>query len=687
MPRTREKPTEPLGSSTLGSRRHAPAVATFIVGVLVTLAIFWVRLGDRRAEQKLGFERRAADAASVVVNGLDGPLESLYAIPALFAASDEVTRKDFREFVTGALKRHPGIYAFEWLPWLAQGERVTFEQEARDEGLEGFTFTEVGKGGRMVPAPTRKRYAPIFYMVPPHPEALGFNLTGDPKRLAPYTQARDSGKTVASGRIRLVEDAPGVHSIAVFHPVYSHGFPPQSPSERRLRFLGCAVEVFRVKPVLERALRDHDVTELGVEVLDRSASAADQQLFEKSTTGTGPRLGYERSFSFADRKWAVVVSSVVPVDRGPLWLLFGGLASSILLALVVSGGRTILHLRKQVQAAAHLGQYTLMRKLGEGGMGVVYEATHAMLRRPTALKLLPAERRDDSRLARFEREVQLTSQLTHPNTIAIYDYGRTPDDVFYYAMEYIAGLTLEQLVREDGPQPPARVVQLLRQVLGALAEAHAVGLVHRDIKPANLMISRRGNIPDFVKVLDFGLVKKQVETEADLKLSRTNTFVGTPHYLAPEAITEGEVGPEADIYAVGAVAYFLLSGTTVFEGENMVAVCTSHVYDEPVPPSLRLGKKVPEALEQLVLRCLSKDPKERPSALALSEELAALTDVGSWTEEDAERWWLEVGDELVEDALERTRRGAAARTMAIDLRRRRESVEYAPTVEDMRREE
>ena len=157
--------------------------------------------------------------------------------------------------------------------------------------------------------------------------------------------------------------------------------------------------------------------------------------------------------------------------------------------------------------------------------------------------------------------------------------------------------------------------------------------------------------------------------------------------MAPEAITEGEVGPEADIYAVGAVAYFLLSGTTVFEGENMVAVCTSHVYDEPVPPSLRLGKKVPEALEQLVLRCLSKDPKERPSALALSEELAALTDVGSWTEEDAERWWLEVGDELVEDALERTRRGAAARTMAIDLRRRRESVEYAPTVEDMRREE
>ena len=301
--------------------------------------------------------------------------------------------------------------------------------------------------------------------------------------------------------------------------------------------------------------------------------------------------------------------------------------------------RVIARLRTKVSEARELGQYTLLYKIGEGGMGEVYRATHAMLRRPTAIKILHADRANASTVTRFRREVELTSQLTHPNTIAIYDYGRTPEGVFYYAMEYLPGITVDRLVKEDGAQPEARVVHILRQTAGSLAEAHAVGLIHRDIKPANIMVCERGGQFDVVKVLDFGLVRKM--DSQSTALTQINTLTGTPLYLSPEAIqTPNEVDARTDLYALGAVAYFLVTGTHVFSGKNVIEICSQHLHDAPEPPSRRLGREVAPELEQIILHCLAKRREDRPeSAIALLDALVAIRRITRWGRSEARAWW------------------------------------------------
>jgi eukaryotic-like serine/threonine-protein kinase len=289
---------------------------------------------------------------------------------------------------------------------------------------------------------------------------------------------------------------------------------------------------------------------------------------------------------------------------------------------------------RTTEESARFGQYTLGEKLGEGGMGVVYRASHRMLRRPAAVKLLPADRAGERNVERFEREVQLTSQLTHPNTIGIYDFGRNPDGTFYYAMEYIDGVDLQTLVEREGPQDPARVAHLLAQVAAALSEAHAAGLVHRDVKPANLMVCERGGAHDVVKVLDFGLIRDVTGTSSD---GDEQHVVGTPLYLSPESISApASVDARSDLYAIGAVGYFLLTGEAPFSGENFVEVCSHHLYSEPVPPSIRRRAELPRELEALIVRCLAKNPDERPqSAAHLRDELLRLA--ATWTEERAAR--------------------------------------------------
>jgi serine/threonine protein kinase len=330
------------------------------------------------------------------------------------------------------------------------------------------------------------------------------------------------------------------------------------------------------------------------------------------------------------------------VLRTAFWILVGLL---VLLAIALSIFSALLARLNQVAQQAvleakQLGQYTLDEKIGEGGMGVVYRAHHAMLQRPTAVKLLNPERSSISTLARFEREVQLTSQLNHPNTIAVYDFGRTPEGVFYYAMEYLDGINLEELVKRQGELPDGRVISILRQICGSLAEAHELGLVHRDIKPANIVLNLRGGIGDFVKVLDFGLARA-VDNEQQQRVTAAGVLVGTPLYLSPEAISyPDQVDARSDIYAVGAVAYYLLTGQPVFDGATVMAILRQHANTMPRAPSETLGKPVNAELEQLILQCLAKNPAARPaSARQMQEVLARCRPSNAWTETDALQWW------------------------------------------------
>jgi len=348
-----------------------------------------------------------------------------------------------------------------------------------------------------------------------------------------------------------------------------------------------------------------------------------------------------------------------------VFTVYAALWSAIDVLLPAATSRVIYGLRQTVKEARRLGQYTLVEKIGEGGMGVVYRARHALLRRPTAIKLLPPERAGQIDLARFEREVQLTSLLTSPHTVSIYDYGHTPDGIFYYAMEYLDGIDLEKLVCRDGPLTPDRVVHILEQVCGALEEAHRAGLIHRDIKPANILLCERGGVPDFAKVVDFGLVKS-VKGASD-GVTVENTVPGTPHYMSPEALTTPDsIDGRSDLYALGAVAYFLLTGQVVFGGSAM-QVFGHQLRSRPVPPSKRLGRRLPAKLEALVLAALAKEPDERPeSARAFRDALLACDDVPSWDERRAAAWWRDRGAALRRARPEESEK-SAPRTLVVDL--------------------
>lgn len=331
--------------------------------------------------------------------------------------------------------------------------------------------------------------------------------------------------------------------------------------------------------------------------------------------------------------------------------------------------KIIFGLRRELKELRQLGQYTLEAKIGEGGMGTVYRARHAMMRRPTAIKLLSSNANSNERHRRFEREVQETARLTHPNTITIFDYGRTPSGVFYYVMELLDGATVEAVVELAGPMPAERVVHVLTGLCGSLAEAHGVGLIHRDVKPANIFLCSQGGRPDVPKLLDFGLVKELGQAPAT-DLTDALTVTGTPLYMAPEMITSpNTIDERADIYALGAVGYFLLTGTHVFSGTTAVEVCSHHLHTKPEAPSKRLGSAVHEELAAILIRCLAKQPEDRPaSAVALADLLGTCIGERAWTVQDAEQWWGAHGATLASKHLE-SEGSTGSRTMAVDLNR------------------
>jgi len=289
-----------------------------------------------------------------------------------------------------------------------------------------------------------------------------------------------------------------------------------------------------------------------------------------------------------------------------------------------------------------LGQYTLEEKIGEGGMGVVYRARHALLRRDTAVKLLLPDRADAASIARFEKEVCLTCQLTHPNTIQVYDYGHTPDGIFYYAMEFLHGLNLHDLVARYGPQPEGRVIHILGQICDSLAEAHALGLIHRDIKPANIFLCHRGGVADCVKVLDFGLVREFRDDQPGLPAAPgDNVIEGTPWFTPPEAITgAAPLDPRSDLYALGALGYFLLTGHYIFDADSIAEVHSKQLNSVPIPPRQRTTQPISSALEELLLQCLEKNAAARPqSADELRQQLLAGPAVSEWPVSARVAWW------------------------------------------------
>ena len=310
-------------------------------------------------------------------------------------------------------------------------------------------------------------------------------------------------------------------------------------------------------------------------------------------------------------------------------------------AIAIYGSHRIEVLRQEVVAARRLGQYQLKQRLGAGGMGEVYLAEHVLLRRPCAVKLIRTDRSADSNsLLRFEREVQVTATLTHPNTVQIFDYGHAEDGTFYYAMEYLHGLNLEELVKRHGPLPPERAIHLLRQVCGALREAHASSLIHRDIKPNNIIACERGGLHDVAKLLDFGLVRSHgVEAGVD-NLTQEGAVVGTPAYMSPEqADGKKDVGARSDIYSLGAVAYYLLTGQPPFVRPTPLQILVAHACDPPIPPD-QLRAEVPPDLQTVVLRCLEKDPALRfADARSMDAALAGCQAAGLWTEERAVACW------------------------------------------------
>lgn len=342
---------------------------------------------------------------------------------------------------------------------------------------------------------------------------------------------------------------------------------------------------------------------------------------------------------------AQVPSRMAPPLPPATFVLIFVLPYLVVVGLAYAASSIINHLGAEVRRAYDLGSYRLEARLGRGGMGEVWRASHRMLARPAAIKLIRPESLDDdpgSASARFEREAQAIASLQSPNTVALYDFGSTEEGTLFYVMELLDGVDLEDLVRQHGPLPAERAIHILRQACGSLAEAHARAIIHRDIKPANIYLCRRALDHDVVKVLDFGLARRVVAdtTGAWVTTTRADLIVGTPAYLAPEITLGGVVDGRADLYALGCVAFWLLTGRLVFPADTVTAMLVAHAQTAPLRPSRFAPFPVPETLDQLVLDCLEKEPAARPpSADVIAERLSAIHFARPWTPAAAAQWW------------------------------------------------
>ncbi len=449
--------------------------------------------------------------------------------------------------------------------------------------------------------------------------AFGFPAEDEFSKILSVARQGQSGETYAFNHTGLL-----LNESRFDEQLRASGLLPQDPTSR---------SILRIEirdPGGDRSkwkASSLEAAERPLTALAAKAIAAGRKASEREQQGVilQPYRNYRGAEVIGAWKWlpkyAMGVASEVEVQeqfaplRYPLiaeWIRFGMLAGCVVLLLAAASW--IVLLGRDVVEARRLGQYTLQEVIGKGGMGVVYRAQHALLQRPTAIKLLRPEAINDASMARFEREAQLASELTHPNTVDIFDFGRTPQGSFYCVMEYLQGRTLEDLVSTEGPLPANRVVNFLSQIAGSLQEAHQHGIVHRDIKPSNIMLCQQGGIPDFVKVLDFGLARP-VHRSGDHDLTRPGLIAGTPPYVAPERITDPSIiDPRSDLYSFGAVGFYLLTGRNAFQAEKGEGLIQQIMTASPPAPSDVTSHEIPAELDRLVVRCLARDVEDRPAS-------------------------------------------------------------------------
>jgi serine/threonine-protein kinase len=360
------------------------------------------------------------------------------------------------------------------------------------------------------------------------------------------------------------------------------------------------------------------------------------------------------------------------LDKATATYVLSALPETIILmataaAIAVLGSHKIRELHEKAHEAQRIGQYRLKQVLGFGGMGAVYLAEHVLLRRPCAIKLIRPDQAGDPKASlRFEREVRAAATLTHWNTIEIFDYGHAEDGTFYYVMEYLPGMNLEDMVERHGAMPPERAVHLIRQVCQALREAHGIGLIHRDVKPSNIIACERGKVYDVAKLLDFGLVKNFGAEDDSLKLTRDGAFTGSPAFMSPEQAAGSEhLDARSDIYNVGAVAYFLITGRLPFERQSTLQMLHAHA-NEPFVPVDEFKTAVAGDLQAVIVRCLEKDPHSRyQDARSLDKALAACECAREWTAERAEEWWQRHADDAVPPSSPEASKEVQSTTVAV----------------------
>lgn len=608
--------------------------------------IGWAGLAAQRAHDtaRRDFEERSLAAAEHVRESFRAPLEALYGIHALGCALPDVDQQRFESFALQLLPRYPSLAALELFDVVPGAERADFERRASARAGRPFTIREPSNAPpfHMTPSPPRERHVVLTRLAPYQPELHGLDLNFEPARRQQVAAATRAGAPLVTGKFRLVEDPNGVYSVAVYAPLFAGGRVPATELERHRQLLGFAVALYRLAPLMTTALSGTRLEQTTVALVDRdpSLSPADALLFGAVASSPGSRFSFEREIRFAGRDWALLTSRPAPTVLSTVGsqLMLGGVGT-LLVAVLIALSDSLRRSRQRSEALEALGPYTLLREVGGGGMGRVFEAQHRLLRRRTAIKVIAQADASPEQLRRFDLEAKTTSELRHPNTVVVFDYGRTQNGDFYYAMEYVHGITWDELVQRHGAQPAARVRHLLVQACGALSEAHGLGLVHRDVKPGNLMLGVSGGVFDFVKVLDFGLVR--VTRGEPSGLSKQGALLGTPRYMAPESFASSRAGPRADLYALGCVAYYLLSGHEPFTAKTDAGIATLHL--TRMPSSLRgrgRGDTTPE-LESIVMRCLAKNPDDRfASAAQLMRSLSELQ-LPPWTQADAAAFWAE----------------------------------------------